>query len=250
MPVPYGWDANILSTGAGLSHGSSSVPTTPLQSQIYPNPQPHNFGMNLNSHVPAPYQTQNANIIQNQFPVNSSAINKSPTCDTTSPFNLVPNLDFIPPPHMAGANFDKTSPLEPDFPQQQNNDLIQLGFEGILTSDEKEYFSLEYFDPLHKKGRTTSVASPKDLYINYSFAKPPEDETDKINEDTNAWVTFEDDFLFGEGISDKSASKDDSLPKPTPHGRIEEKADSLKVMLLKAQLLNALSAYRSHWQRS
>ena len=236
MPIPYGWDPNMLGQGAGLNQGTSSVPTTPLQGQFFPNPQPHHFGVNLQSHVPAPFPSHTPNLFHSQFPSTantSSAINKTPACDT-SPFNLVPNLDFVPPPSgEAWAADDKNSTLEPDLQNQQNNDLIQLGFEGILTSDEKEYFSLEYFDPLHKKGRTASVSitpnSPNDLYVNYSFAKPPEDETDRVNTEKNAWVTFEDDLsVFGD-VGERAVGKDDSLPKPTPHGIIDEKADSSQV---------------------
>ena len=233
----------MLGHGAGLNQGTSSVPTTPLQGQFFPNPQPHQYGgVNLQTHMPVPYPPQ-TNFFPNQFPSSSntpSAINKPSTCDTTSstsPFNLVPNLDFVPPPSAGeawAADNNRDSTLDPDSQSRQNNDLIQLGFEGILTSDEKEYFSLEYFDPLHKKGRTTSVSitpnSPKDIYVNYSFAKPPEDETDRVNTEKNAWVTFEDDVsVFGD-IGDKSGADDQSLPKPpAPHGVIPEKADSLQV---------------------
>ena len=214
MPIPYGWDVNLFGAGAGQNLGTSSVPTTPLQGQFFPNPQPHQFGLNLNSNVPAPYQTQNTNMFQNQFPVNSSAINTNTTCDTPY-FNLVPNLDFTPVTSSdIGAGADTNSSLETQQPR--NNDLIQLGFEGILTSDEKEYFSLEYFDPLHKKGRTASIASPSDLYVNYSFAKPPEDDVDKVNTDKNAWVTFDDDaFLPGEKLL-ATVLKDDKPPRPPP----------------------------------
>ena len=219
MPIPYGWDVNLYGAGAGQNQGTSSVPTTPLQGQFFANPQPNQFGVNLNSNVPAPYQTQNTNLFHNQFPVNSnansSAINKNSVCDT-SYFNLVPNLDFTPMSSWdTGTNTDKNSSF--DVQQQQNNDLIQIGFEGVLTSDEKEYFSLEYFDPLHRKGRTASVSSPKDLYVNYSFAKPPEDDTDRVNTDRNAWVTFDDDTFYpAESLSEKPVSKDNKPPRPPP----------------------------------
>ena len=241
MPISYGWDPSMLGNGAGLSQGTSSVPTTPLQGQFFPTPQPHHFGVNLQTHVPAPFPPQTTNLFHNQFPTTfntPSAIAKPSTCDTTSPFNLVPNLDFVPPPSgEAWAGDDnRDSTLNPDLQGRRNNNLIELGFEGILTSDEKEYFSLEYFDPLHKKGRTTSVSitpnSPKDIYVNYSFAKPPEDETDRVNTENNAWVTFEDDlYMFGD-VGEKSVGINDSLPKPpAPHGVIAERADSLQVKL-------------------
>ena len=163
----------------------------------------------------------------------SSAINKTSACDT-SPFNLVPNLDFVTPASETGASYNKNATLEPDFQQRQNDDLIQLRFESILTSDEKEYFSLEYFDPLHRKGRSAlgciSPNTPKDFYANYSFAKPPEDDKDKVNRDGNAWVTFDNDIsVFGEGGTKRPLGKDDSLPKPTAHGVTDEKTDYFKV---------------------
>lgn len=127
-------------------------------------------------------------------------------------FNLVPNVDFDvwgdadtffdqqeqmdSLPNTSAANtFKKTH-------RRNNSDLIQLGFEGVMTAEEKEYFSLEYFDPLHKKGRTASISSPS--ASNYFFAKPPE-ETALVSTERDNWVTFDDSFGFSQrGAEDRA----------------------------------------------
>ncbi|XP_052235355.1 phosphatidylinositol 4-phosphate 3-kinase C2 domain-containing subunit beta-like isoform X2 [Dreissena polymorpha] len=131
------------------------------------------------------------------------AVNKAPISDTQKSessvhfgdFNLVPNVDF--PWTEADAFFDQQEQSGPSSSdtfvkghKRQSSDLIQLGFEGVMTSEEKEYFSLEYFDPLHRKGRSVSVSTPAMTSSHYFFAKPPE-ESELISKDRGNWVTFD-----------------------------------------------------------
>lgn len=129
---------------------------------------------------------------------NKLPISDTQKCETSvhfGDFNLVPNVDF--PWTDADAFFDQQEQSGPSSSEtfvkghkRQNSDLIQLGFEGVMTSEEKEYFSLEYFDPLHRKGRSVSILSPAMTSSHYFFAKPPE-ESELISKDRGGWVTFD-----------------------------------------------------------
>lgn len=134
-----------------------------------------------------------------------------------SGFNLVPNVDFDAWTDADSffaqyeQSADNVYPLDTSYKkhQRKSSDLIQLGFEGILTSEEKEYFSLEYFDPLHRKGRTASISSPSTSSSNYFFAKPPE-EAELVSKDRNNWVTFDDTegmFDHAEGDGQQGVTK-------------------------------------------
>ncbi|XP_052799554.1 phosphatidylinositol 4-phosphate 3-kinase C2 domain-containing subunit beta-like isoform X2 [Mya arenaria] len=124
-------------------------------------------------------------------------------------FNLVPNVDFDAWGN-ADAFFDQQEQMDSGrnisdafmkTHRRNNSDLIQLGFEGVMTSEEKEYFSLEYFDPLHRKGRTASISSSMSS-SNYFFAKPPED-AELVSTDRDKWVTFDESAAY-----DRSEAED------------------------------------------
>lgn len=255
MPLPYGWDQSLSQMAAAvLTTGSTSVPTTPIPGPYVA--QSGNFmGYNLGHYV----QPQNPNFYAgypnnsfsgsaSNFTTNPSVLNRThsdvPKSQITSDgFNLVPNIDydvfsesdaFFNQP-AAGSSQERTG-NESAFKthKRQSSDLIQLGFEGVLTSEEKEYFSLEYFDPLHKRGRTVSISTPSSAASSshYFFAKPPE-ETDIVSKDRNAWVTF-DDAEFGRSdntdIPDKvtfSPDIEDKLPSITE--KSEKSVDDSKV---------------------
>ena len=142
-------------------------------------------------------------------------------------FNLVPNVDYDAWTDADSffAQFEESDEMPSDVSgnsrtadapyrkhQRKSSDLIQLGFEGILTSEEKEYFSLEYFDPLHRKGRTASISSPSTSSSHYFFAKPPE-ESKLVSTDRNKWVTFDaDDSAFGRSEGDGVVETREATP--------------------------------------
>lgn len=261
MPLPYGWDQSLSQmAAAGITSGSTSVPTTPLPGSYVAQSLggAGNFmGYNLGNHV----QPQNPNFYAgypsnsfsgsaNNFPTNPSVLNRShsdvsKSQITSDGFNLVPNIDYdvlsesdaFFNQQVAGSCQEGTG-NENAFKthKRKSSDLIQLGFEGVLTSEEKEYFSLEYFDPLHKRGRTVSISTPSSAASSshYFFAKPPE-ETDIVSKDRNAWVTFDDaDFEFGRSdntdIPDKVSFSPDIEDKlPSIAENTEKSMDDSKV---------------------
>lgn len=195
------------------------MPTTPLPGPYIPQSQAGagNFvGYNTGNQFPP----QNPNFYTG-YSSSSSSSNAGPTNPLTldrsvsdmasagtmsDGFNLVPNVDFDAwsesdsffNQQAAGSNETEN---ENAFKAHLKNssDLIQLGFEGIMSSEEKEYFSLEYFDPLHRRGRTVSISTPNSTLTSshYFFAKPPED-TDIVSKERDAWVTFDDgEFVVG-----------------------------------------------------
>ncbi|XP_053384190.1 phosphatidylinositol 4-phosphate 3-kinase C2 domain-containing subunit alpha-like isoform X3 [Mercenaria mercenaria] len=223
MPSPYGWDQSLSQMAAGgFGTGSTSVPTTPLPGTYTQTGAGNLVGYNLGNQFPAQNPNFYAGLPGNAFsstagantgPVNTAHLNRT-VSDTASSgtmsdgFNLVPNVDFDAwsesdffNQQAAGGNQNdqQAAGSENSFKthRRNNSDLIQLGFEGVMTSEEKEYFSLEYFDPLHKRGRTMSVSTPSSMASsNYFFAKPPEEAV--VSKDRNDWVTFDDgDFEFG-----------------------------------------------------
>ncbi|KAL4225582.1 Phosphatidylinositol 4-phosphate 3-kinase C2 domain-containing subunit alpha [Mactra antiquata] len=209
LPPSYGWDQSLTQMGGASGAPSSvSVPTTPNYQgggQF--------VGFNMGNQFPP----QNPNFFASSN--TSSSINKRNsdpviTQGTMSDgFNLVPNVDFDAQGDSTDAFSQQPGDGAQNGPSEDNSykthqrkssDLIQLGFDNILTSEEKEYFSLEYFDPLHRKGRTMSISasSPSSSVSNYFFAKPPED-TDVVCVDRNAWVTFDDDgSVFGREMAE------------------------------------------------
>ena len=252
MPSPYGWDQSLSQMAAGgFAAGSTSVPTTPLPG-AYTQPGVGNFmGYNLGNQFPA----QNPNVYPgysgNSFSNNAGAFNTQNlnrnvsdggSAETMSNgFNLVPNVDFDAWPESDFSNQHGGNQNEPHVPgsentlkthRRNNSDLIQLGFEGVLTSEEKEYFSLEYFDPLHKRGRTMSVSTPSSIASSsYFFAKPPEEAV--ISKDRNDWVTFDDaDFEFGR--SDDTDVPDEFIrTKADDHvpSAVDQSLDDSKVII-------------------
>lgn len=236
MPTPYGWDQSLSQlSGAGAGHGSISMPTTPVMPP-YQASGGQFAGFNVGGQFPpqnpnffakAPYQSghDSTNVISNSKMLPDATDASGPSSEG---FNLVPNLDFEAWGD-SDAFFNQQEGSQNGAPcdnsykthQRKSSDLIQLGFESILTSEEKEYFSLEYFDPLHRKGRTMSmsVSSPTSSVSNYFFAKPPED-ADVVSVDRNAWVTFDDDGVFvkesSEDVADKvTVAVDKVHDKPT-----------------------------------
>lgn len=159
-------------------------------------------------------------------------------------FNLVPNVDFDAWTDADSffAQYEQSGEMAADNSveasykkhQRKSSDLIQLGFEGILTSEEKEYFSLEYFDPLHRKGRTVSVSSPSMSSSHYFFAKPPE-ESKLVSKDRNNWVTFdEDDGVFGRSEGDVAMESRESTPDliGSPSSAEDSKVHSFCIKLI------------------
>lgn len=176
-----------------------------------------------------PMAGKSATLPGNRTMANDSSVREKTTGDSSVPdgsgtgsagatggdtgFNLVPNVDFDAWNESDSffAQYEHSDNRSSDASykkhQRKSSDLIQLGFEGILTSEEKEYFSLEYFDPLHRKGRTSSISSPSMSSSHYFFAKPPE-ETELVSNDRNKWVTFEEeDVFFGRDEGDQDVSK-------------------------------------------
>ncbi|XP_060563765.1 phosphatidylinositol 4-phosphate 3-kinase C2 domain-containing subunit beta-like isoform X2 [Ruditapes philippinarum] len=254
MPSPYGWDPALSQMAAGgFTTGSTSVPTTPIPGP-YTQPGAGNYmGYNLGNQFPVQNPNFYAGYSGNMFPtsagistgaVNSASLNRNISVGTneenvTDGFNMVPDADSDPwsESDFFNQNDQQTAGSEKSVKthRRNNSDLIQLGFEGVLTSEENEYFSLEYFDPLHKRGRTMSVSTPSSLASsNYFFAKPPEETV--ISTDRNDWVTFdESDFEFGRSdntdLPDKfvQSRADDFMPSAAEQALDESKVGHEKL---------------------
>ena len=207
MPVPYGWDQTLTQQASAIGQGTTSVPSTPLQGPFYVHNMPPASAFNTGMGFPLPgvniFQNYNDNdaVIPRCLTkpvsgnVNRDQADRKIDQGNTEGFNFVPNLDFestfsASPTSTPNQNITLDTVVKTH--KRKSSDLIQLGFDGILSSDEKEYFSLEYFDPLHRKGRSASVSSPHSV-AGYFFAKPPED-TSVVSKERDAWVTFDDDF--------------------------------------------------------
>lgn len=186
----------------------SGLPPTLSSGSVASSNRP--FGAGSNATLPANFtKTVDNSSKQNTAGAGANVTDSANTTSASgdSGFNLVPNVDFDAWTDADSffaqyeQSADNVYPLDTSYKkhQRKSSDLIQLGFEGILTSEEKEYFSLEYFDPLHRKGRTASISSPSTSSSNYFFAKPPE-ESELVSKDRNNWVTFDD----TEGVFDQA----------------------------------------------
>ncbi|KAK3611626.1 hypothetical protein CHS0354_018322 [Potamilus streckersoni] len=218
MPKSYGWDPNLLDAGKR----SILTPSVPVTTPTYmPNVQGYGYrnmpGCDLQGYSMNPF-------LKGQLdpwgqPVTNQSAIKMPQGSSST------KLDSWNQERCSFNDFDdKEDNVDFQVPPRINSDLIELGFEGVMTHEEKEYFSLEYFDPLHQKARSDSLSMREGRL--YSFAKPPEDTDSSVAEKSTAWVTFDEDGFF-KSETVESSKKDTSVEK-TESSEGQNNASNLK----------------------
>ncbi|KAL3843199.1 hypothetical protein ACJMK2_021144 [Sinanodonta woodiana] len=196
MQRSYGWDPNLLGAGkTGVL--TPSVPVTPSNYMSVVQGYGYREGYSTNPFFRGQLDAWGQPV------TNQSAIKMPQGSASTNRDSW--NQEMF-------NDFDnKEDDVDCQAPLKKNSDLIELGFEGIMTQEEKEYFSLEYFDPLHQKARSDSLSMREGRL--YSFAKPPEDIDSSVSEKSTAWVTFDDDDGFFTAKTFESSEKDSSIEK-------------------------------------